>query len=98
MLAQFPFQLQGFHADSGREFVNKPVAKTLNKLLIELRNVNSNSKVNDSTPRSRRNQLRGNRLHPDQLHINRNGQYTVAFFNRSIHFASPYFPSLQAHT
>ena len=35
MLAQFPFDLQGFHADNGREFVNKPVAKMLNKLLIE---------------------------------------------------------------
>ena len=35
MLAQFPFKLQGFHADNGREFVNGPVAKMLNKLLIE---------------------------------------------------------------
>ncbi len=35
MLAQFPFKLHGFHADNGREFVNRPVAKLLNKLLIE---------------------------------------------------------------
>ena len=35
MLAQFPFKLQGFHADNGREFVNRPVARMLNKLFIE---------------------------------------------------------------
>ncbi len=35
MLAQFPFKLQGFHADNGREFVNGPVARMLNKLFIE---------------------------------------------------------------
>lgn len=35
MLAQFPFQLKGFHSDNGSEFVNHTVAKLLDKLLIE---------------------------------------------------------------
>jgi len=34
MLAQFPFTILGFHSDNGSEFVNKVVAKLLNKLLI----------------------------------------------------------------
>lgn len=35
MLAQFPFELLGFHADNGSEYVNKKVAGMLDKLRIE---------------------------------------------------------------
>jgi transposase InsO family protein len=35
MLAQFPFQIRGFHSDNGSEFINTTVSKLLNKLLIE---------------------------------------------------------------
>jgi hypothetical protein len=35
MLAQFPFQIRGFHSDNGSEFINRTVADLLNKLLIE---------------------------------------------------------------
>jgi len=46
-----------------------------------LRKTNGKVKVNDRTPPSRRSQLRGNPLHPDQFPINRADEYTVAFFN-----------------
>jgi len=35
MLRQFPFRIKGFHSDNGSEFINKPVAQLLEKLLIE---------------------------------------------------------------
>jgi hypothetical protein len=35
MLHQFPFNIRGFHADNGSEFVNHTVANLLNKLLVE---------------------------------------------------------------
>ena len=35
MLAQFPFEILGFHADNGSEYVNHQVAKMLDKLRIE---------------------------------------------------------------
>ena len=35
MLAQFPFELLGFHADNGSEYVNHRVARLLDKLRIE---------------------------------------------------------------
>jgi hypothetical protein len=35
MLAQFPFELLGFHADNGSEYVNRQVARMLDKLRIE---------------------------------------------------------------
>ena len=34
MLAQFPFELLGFHADNGNEYVNRQVARMLDKLPI----------------------------------------------------------------
>jgi hypothetical protein len=35
MLAQFPFEILGFHADNGSEYVNHKVARMLDKLRIE---------------------------------------------------------------
>ena len=35
ILAQFPFQVRGFHSDNGSEFINHTVAGLLNKLLIQ---------------------------------------------------------------
>ena len=34
MLVGFPFLIRGFHSDNGAEFINKTVARLLNKLLI----------------------------------------------------------------
>jgi len=34
ILNQFPFQIRGFHSDNGSEYVNRVVAKLLNRLLI----------------------------------------------------------------
>jgi hypothetical protein len=35
MIHQFPFVIRNFHSDNGSEFINKTVAKLLEKLLIE---------------------------------------------------------------
>ena len=35
LIDSFPFIIKGFHADNGSEYINKRVAKLLNKLLIE---------------------------------------------------------------
>ena len=35
LLAQFPFQIRGFHSDNGSEYINHLVAELLHKLLIE---------------------------------------------------------------
>jgi transposase InsO family protein len=35
LLASFPFVIVGFHVDNGSEYINRHVAKLLNKLLIE---------------------------------------------------------------
>jgi transposase InsO family protein len=35
LLRQFPFRIRGFHSDNGSEFINRTVARLLNKLFIE---------------------------------------------------------------
>ncbi len=35
VIAQFPFEIQGFHSDNGSEYINHKVAKLLTKLRIE---------------------------------------------------------------
>jgi len=35
LMRQFPFRILGFHSDNGSEFINRIVARLLNKLLIE---------------------------------------------------------------
>jgi transposase InsO family protein len=35
MMAAFPFAIRGFHSDNGSEYINRQVAKLLEKLLIE---------------------------------------------------------------
>lgn len=35
ILNQYPFEIRGFHSDNGSEYINKVVAKLLNKLLIK---------------------------------------------------------------
>jgi transposase InsO family protein len=37
LLDAFPFVIKGFHSDNGSEYINKRVAKLLEKLLIESR-------------------------------------------------------------
>ena len=34
-IVQFPFTILNFHSDNGSEYINKTVAKLLNKLIIE---------------------------------------------------------------
>jgi transposase InsO family protein len=36
LLEVFSFIIKGFHSDNGSEYINKPVEKLLNKLLIEM--------------------------------------------------------------
>ncbi|MFY9259607.1 MAG: hypothetical protein WAO71_03765, partial [Gallionella sp.] len=35
IIEQFPFVIEGFHSDNGSEYINRPVAKILEKLRIE---------------------------------------------------------------
>lgn len=48
LLDSFPFVLKGFHSDNGSEYINRDVAKLLNKLLIEEQTKSRSRRCNDN--------------------------------------------------
>jgi transposase InsO family protein len=96
MLAGFPFVIRGFHSDNGSEFINKTVAKLLNKLLIRFtkcrpRHTNDNGLVESKYGSVVRKQL--GYIHIPQVHATAINQYHRDFLNIYINFHRPcYFP------
>jgi transposase InsO family protein len=94
MLAGFPFIIRGFHSDNGSEFINKTVAKLLNKLLIRFtkcrpRHTNDNGLVESKNGSVVRKQL--GYVHIPQLYATAINQYHRDFLNVYINFHRPCF-------
>lgn len=94
MLAQFPFVIKGFHSDNGSEFINKIVARLLDKLLIHFtksrpRHTNDNGLVETKNAAVLRKQL-GYAYIPQACAELLNG-YHKAFLNPYVNFHRPCF-------
>jgi len=94
MLAGFPFVVRGFHSDNGSEFINKTVAKLLNKLLIRFtkcrpRHTNDNGLVESKNGSVVRKQL--GYVHIPQAYATAINQYHRDFLNVYINFHRPCF-------
>jgi transposase InsO family protein len=92
MLASFPFVIKGFHSDNGSEFVNKTVARLLNKLLIHFtkcrpRHTNDNGLVESKNGSIVRKQL--GYSHIPQKYASAIGHYHRDFLNIYINFHRP---------
>ncbi len=97
MLAGFPFVIRGFHSDNGSEFINKTVAKLLNKLLIHFtkcrpRHTNDNGLVESKNGSVVRKQL--GYVHIPQVYATAINQYHRDFLNVYINFHRPCFFSI----
>ncbi len=97
ILASFPFVIRGFHSDNGSEFINKTVAKLLNKLLIRFtkcrpRHTNDNGLVESKNASVVRKHL-GYAYIP-QACAEALNQYNNAFLNPYINFHRPCFFSV----
>jgi len=97
MLGGFPFVMRGFHSDNGSEFINKTVAKLLNKLLIRLtkcrpRHTNDNGLVESKNGSVVRKHL-GYAYIPQSCAETLN-QYYSEFLNTYINFHRPCFFSV----
>jgi len=97
MLAGFPFVMRGFHSDNGSEFINKTVAKLLNKLLIRFtkcrpRHTNDNGLVESKNGSVVRKHL-GYAYIP-QACAEALNQYNNDFLNPYINFHRPCFFSV----
>ena len=55
LLNSFPFVIKGFHSDNGSEFINRDVAKLLNKLLIEEQTKSRSRHCNDNAQAESKN-------------------------------------------
>jgi len=68
LMRQFPFRILGFHSDNGSEFINRVVARLLNKLLIEQTKSRPPAQQRQRTGRNqkwrRHPQTHGLRLYP----------------------------------
>ena len=94
MLAGFPFVIMGFHSDNGSEFINKTVAKLLNKLLIRFtkcrpRHTNDNGLVESKNGSVVRKQL--GYVHIPQACATAINRYHRDFLNVYINFHRPCF-------
>ncbi len=97
MLAGFPFVILGFHSDNGSEFINKTVAKLLNKLLIRFtkcrpRHTNDNGLVESKNGSVVRKQL--GYVYIPQACATAINQYHRDFLNVYINFHRPCFFSV----
>ena len=94
MLAGFPFVVKGFHSDNGSEFINKTVAKLLNKLLIRFtksrpRHTNDNGLVESKNGSIVRKQL--GYTHIPHVYATAINRYHRDFLNIYINFHRPCF-------
>ena len=94
MLEGFPFVIRGFHSDNGSEFINKTVAKLLNKLLIRFtkgrpRHSNDNGLVESKNGSVVRKQL--GYAHIPQRYAAAIDCYLRDFLNIYINFHRPCF-------
>jgi transposase InsO family protein len=94
MLESFPFIIKGFHSDNGSEFINKTVARLLNKLLIRFtksrpRQTNDNGLVESKNGSIVRKQL--GYVHIPQKYASAITLYHRDFLNIYVNFHRPCF-------
>ena len=92
MLAQFPFEILGFHADNGSEYVNYQVARMLDKLCIEFTRSRPR-RSNDNGLAETKNGAVVRKLfgyaHIPQRHASRFNTFCVEYLNPFLNFHRP---------
>jgi transposase InsO family protein len=92
MLAQFPFEILGFHADNGSEYVNHQVARMLDKLRIEFTRSRPR-RSNDNGLAETKNGAVVRKLfgyaHIPQRHASRFNTFCVEYLNPFLNFHRP---------
>ena len=92
MLEQFPFEILGFHADNGSEYVNHRVAKLLDKLRIEFTRSRPRQS-NDNGLAETKNGAVVRKLfgyaHIPQRHASRFNLFCVEYLNPFLNFHRP---------
>lgn len=92
MLDQFPFEIRGFHADNGSEYVNHRVARMLDKLKVEFtrsrpRRSNDNGLAETKNGAVVRKEF--GYMHIPQRHATRLNTYCTEYLNPFLNFHRP---------
>ena len=92
MLAQFPFEILGFHADNGSEYVNHQVARLLDKLRVEFTRSRPRTS-NDNALAETKNGAVVRKVfgygHIPQRHAARFNTFCVEYLNPFLNFHRP---------
>ena len=92
MLHQFPFRIEGFHADNGSEYVNHTVAKLLNKLLVEFTRSRPNRSSDNALVEGKNGAIIRKHLgygHIPSEHADRIQRFYTAYFNPYLNYHRP---------
>lgn len=98
ILEEFPFVIKGFHSDNGSEYINKNIAKLLQKLLVEFtksrsRKSNDNALVESKNARVIRKQF--GYSHIPQKWAPKINEFSLTFLVPYINFHRPcFFPEI----
>jgi len=98
ILKEFPFVIKGFHSDNGSEYINKNIAKLLQKLFVEFtksrsRKSNDNGLVESKNARVIRKQF--GYSHIPQKWAPKINEFSLAFLVPYINFHRPcFFPEI----
>jgi len=92
ILAQYPFVIIEFHADNGSEYINKTVARLLNKLLIKLTKSRSRQTNDNALVESKNGSII--RKHMGYFYINQKyapiiNDFYIEYFNPYLNFHRP---------
>jgi len=99
ILDQFPFVIQGFHADNGSEYINRHVAELLNASLIQLTKSRPRHSNDNALAESKNNSVVRKQfgyIHIPQQHAALMDEFNREYLNPCINFHRPcHFPSIE---
>lgn len=92
MLEQFPFEILGFHADNGSEYVNHRVAKLLDKLRIEFTRSRPRTSNDNALAETKNGAVVRKAFgygHIPQRHASRFNTFCIEYLNPFLNFHRP---------
>jgi len=99
LLDQFPFRIQGFHADNGSEYINHKVAALLDSLLIRLTKSRPRHSNDNALAESKNNAVVRKTFgysHVAQKHAELVNAFNMGVLNPCINFHRPcHFPTIE---
>lgn len=92
LLEKFPYKIINFHSDNGSEYINRVVAKLLNKLIIKQTKSRSRHCNDNALPEGKnasRVRKHMGRIHIEQKHASKINDFYFNYFNDYLNYHRP---------